>query len=176
LVKYSAWRIEFFPDKIESVFMYVSKYVILMIDAKCLVVYWQPQGHNATTMHAKHATRFHEKARACSSVMNWLRCFHFGEDIVEPGIHSGKPSDSLLNFKILTDLAVFLFHSARTLVGTLKIPRSMIWDHLQKGPFVVVGLRWVPHTLNDVTKRARVTMAESLSKNLREARHKGWRC
>jgi hypothetical protein len=51
----------------------------------------------------------------------------------------------------------------------------MIWNHLQKGCFVIQDLWWVFYKLDDVTKRARVTTAESLLKNLRSAQHQDWR-
>jgi hypothetical protein len=80
LVKRSAWRIEFVQRKKETVNVHGSKYFILMIDAKCLVVYWQPKGHDTATIYEKHVTWFHEKALAYPSVTNWLRRLHFGEN------------------------------------------------------------------------------------------------
>jgi hypothetical protein len=100
-----------------------------MIDAKCLIVQWQSKGHNARTIHAKLATRLHEKGPIYSPVTNCLRHLHSGEDIFEPGIHSAKPLDSLVGFKILMELAGFPFHGARTLASTLRITKSAIWDH-----------------------------------------------
>jgi hypothetical protein len=43
-----------------------------MIDAKCLVAYWQSKGYNATTIHAKLVTGFAEKAHAYSPFLKWL--------------------------------------------------------------------------------------------------------
>jgi hypothetical protein len=34
--------------------------------------------------------------------MNWLRRLDFSEDIFEPGIRFGKPSNRFVDFKILT--------------------------------------------------------------------------
>jgi hypothetical protein len=127
------------------------------------------------SVHAALVVRFCEKAPAYASMMNWLRRLHFSEDIFEPGIQSGKLSDDLVGFKILMKLTVFPFHSVRTLVRTLKIPRSATWDHLQKGPFVAKHVRWVSHRPNDITRRGLVTTAESLFQDLRQARHQGWR-
>jgi hypothetical protein len=109
--------------------MYVSKKVIFMIHDKCLVVYWHSKGHNATTIYEKLVVRFHEEAPAYSSVTNWLRHLGFGENILEPGSHPGKPSGGLTDFEILIELTAFPVHSVRTLVRTLKIPRSTLWDH-----------------------------------------------
>ena len=124
--------------------MYSWKKVIFMIHANCLVVYWHSKGHNARTIYEKLVARFHEEASAYLSVTNWLRRLGFGENILEPGSHPGKPSDGLIDFEILTELTAFRFHSVRTLARTLKIPRSTVWDHLQKGRFVVKHLRRVP--------------------------------
>jgi hypothetical protein len=107
------------------------------LDAKHLVADWQSKGHNAATIDAKLVTRFREKAPSYSSVTNWLRRLHFGEDVFEPGIRSGKPSDGIADFKILTEQTVFPFHSVRAHARALKILRSMIWDHPQKGPFLL---------------------------------------
>jgi hypothetical protein len=91
---------------------------------------WLLTGSPKTTMRQPDTrnllTRFREKAPVYSSVTNWFRRLDFAEDIFEPGIHSGKPSDDLVDFKILTELTAFPFHSVRTLAGTLKIPRSTI--------------------------------------------------
>jgi hypothetical protein len=84
-------------------------------------------------------------------------------------------ADGLIDFEILIELTAFPFHSVRTLAGTLKIPRSTVWDHLQKGRFVVKHLRWVPHILDTARKQTRVTMAEGLLRDLQQARHQGWR-
>jgi hypothetical protein len=110
--------------------MCVQKCAILMNDAKCLIAHWQYKGHIATTLYEKLVTQFHEKAPAYLSVTNRLRRIHFGEDILEPGIHPGKLLDALIDFKILTELTVFPFHNVRTFATTLKIPPSTRWDHL----------------------------------------------
>jgi hypothetical protein len=146
-----------------------------MIHAKCLVVYWHSNGHNATTIYEKLVARFHEEAPTYPSVTNWLRRLGFGENIPEPGSHPGKPSDGLIDFEILIELTAFPFHSVRTLARALKIPRSTVWDHLQKGRFVVKHFRWVPHTLDIAGEQTRVTMAEGLLRDLQQARHQDWR-
>jgi hypothetical protein len=74
-------------------------YIILTIDTKCLVVEWQSKGQNATTIHAKPVAWFREKAPAYSSVTNWLRRLHFGEDIVAPGSIQGNHQMALLTLK-----------------------------------------------------------------------------
>jgi hypothetical protein len=125
---------------------------------------------NSIIVHEKLTHRFCEKALSYSSVTNWLRCLRFGQDIFDPGIRTGKPQYSLIVFSILTELATFPFRSLWTLAGTHEIPRFAIWDRLQKGPFVMKNLRWIPHALEDVIERARVTMAESFSDNLQQAR------
>jgi hypothetical protein len=96
-------------------------------------VYWQSKGYNPTAIHAKLVTRFHEKAAAYSSTIDWLRRVHFGEDILEPRIHSGSRSDSFADFKILIESTVFPFHRVHTMVGIPKIPGSTRWHHLQRG-------------------------------------------
>jgi hypothetical protein len=121
--------------------MYVSKKVIFMIHANCVVVSWHSKGHNATTIYEKLLARFHEEAPADSSVTDWFRRLGFGENILEPGSHPGKPSDGLIDVEILIELTAFPFHSVRTLARTLKIPRSTVWDHLQKERSVVKHLR-----------------------------------
>jgi hypothetical protein len=130
---------------------------MIMIEAKSLVVYWQSKGDNARTIHEKLVARFDENQPAYSSVTNWLRRLQLGEDIFEVGLHPGKPSDGFVDFEMLTELTAFHFHSMRTLAHTLKLPRSMIWDHLNKRPFVVKHFRWIPHRLEDEAKRVRVT-------------------
>jgi hypothetical protein len=127
-----------------------------------LIVYWHSKGHNASAIWDKFRAQFRDEAPAYSSVMNWLRRLGFGEAIREPGGHSGKPSDAVVNLQILTELTEFPFHSVRTLASALKSPRSTVWDHLQKGPFVVKHLRWAPHTLDAAGKRIRVTMSEGV--------------
>jgi hypothetical protein len=131
-----------------------------MTDAKCSVAQWQIKSHIATTTHVKLVARFREKVLAYSSIVNCLRRLHFGEDIFEPGIHSGKSSEGLVDFKILTERAVFSFHNMQTLAVS----------------FVVKHLQWVPHRSDDVIKRARMTTAESLLTNFRQVRHLGSRC
>jgi hypothetical protein len=111
--------------------------MIVMIDLKCLVAYWPSKGHSVTAIHAKLVTWFREKAPAYSSLANWCQCLHFGEGIFKLGIHLGKPSSIFVHFTMLTELTAFTFHSVRTLANTFKIPRSMIWNHFQKGPFVI---------------------------------------
>jgi hypothetical protein len=44
-----------------------------------------------------------------------------------------------------------------------------------KGIFVVKRLRWVLHRFDDISKRARVTTAKSVLKNLRHGGHQAWR-
>jgi hypothetical protein len=118
-------------------------------------------------LHEQRIPRFHEKAPADSSVMNWVRRLRFGEDILEPGIHAGRPPDDLIDFKILMNLTTGPFHSMQTLATALKIPLFTIWDYVRKLSFVVKHLRWVPHPLDSVTRITRVTMAESLLTSLR---------
>jgi hypothetical protein len=89
---------------------------------------------------------------------------------LEPVEKKGKESDGLVDFKILIALTAFPFHSVRTLVSSLKLPRSTIYDHLQRGNFTAKHLVWVPHTLDDCTKQARVEMANSMLKMITEAR------
>jgi hypothetical protein len=79
----------------------------------------------------------------------------------ELGIHSGKPSDSFVDFTILTELTAFPFHSVHTLASTLKVAQSMTWNHLPKEPFVVKHLRWVDRRLDDRTKRTQMTQPSS---------------
>jgi hypothetical protein len=147
-----------------------------MIDVKYLVAYWQREGHNATAIHAKLVIPIREKAQASSSVTDWLRPLRFGEDIFTPGIHSGKQSDGLVDFKILMNPAVFPFCGVQILASTLKIQRSTIWGNLEKALFVVKHSRWVSHRLDDVTKSAWVTTDESVGKDPRQARRQDWRC
>jgi hypothetical protein len=135
------------------------------------VLYWHSKADNATAIWDKHRAQFHAEAPAYSSVTNWLRRLGFGEDIREPGGHPGKPSDGVIDLQILIELTEFPFHSVRTLASALKIPRGTAWDHLQKGPFIVKHLRWVPHTLDAAERRTPVTMSEGLLKDLAQARH-----
>jgi predicted DNA-binding protein YlxM (UPF0122 family) len=76
----------------------------------------------------------------------------------------------------LIALTAFPFHSVGTLASLLKIPRSTIYDHLQRENFTVKQLRWVLHTLADCTKQARVEMATSMLKMITEASHQSWQC
>jgi hypothetical protein len=80
-----------------------------------------------------------------------------------------------VDFKILIALPAFPFHSVRTVASLLKIPRSTIDDHLQRGNFTVKPLKCVPHTIDDCTQQARVKMANSMLKMIAEARHQNWR-
>jgi hypothetical protein len=82
----------------------------------------------------------------------------------EPRIQTRKPSESLLDFKILTESNIFPLRSAWALAGTLKISQSAIWDHSQKRPFVVKQLWWVSHALDGERKRTRAMMARSFLK------------
>jgi hypothetical protein len=125
-------------------------------------------------MPAKFVTRFREKVPVYSSLTNRFRLFHSGENIFELGIHPGKPSEGLVDFKILTELTAVPFHSVQAFVSTPKILRSMIWDDLQQEPCVIKHLQRVPHRLDDVTKRAGVITAQSLLKNFGQARHQSW--
>jgi hypothetical protein len=84
----------------------------------------------------------------------------------------GKKSDGLVDLIALT---AFPFHSVRTLVSSLTIPRSTIYDHLQRGNFTVKHLRLVPNTLDACTKQVRVEMANSMLVMIAEARHQNWR-
>jgi hypothetical protein len=71
-------------------------------------------------------------------------------------------------------LTAFRFHNVRTVGSSLKIPRSTICDHLQIRNLTVKHLRWVPHTLDECTKRARVERANSMLKMMTEAGHQTW--
>jgi hypothetical protein len=93
---------------------------------------------------------------------------------LEPSERRGKESDGLVDFKILLELTAFPFHSVRTLASSLKISHSTIYDHLRRGNFTIKHLRWVPHTLDDDRKRARVEMAYSMLRMIAEARYQGW--
>jgi hypothetical protein len=165
------WKIQISEKKNPPIAAYVYKSTILMIDAKCLLVDCHSKGHNATAIWDKLRAQFHDEALAYSSVTNWLRRPGFREDIREPGGHRGKLSDGLIDLQILIELTEFPFHSVRTLARAPKIPRSMVWDHLQKGPFVVKHLRWVPPTLDAVERRTWVTMSDGLLKDLEQAGH-----
>jgi hypothetical protein len=77
-------------------------------------------------MYEQPFSLFYEKATAYLSVRNWPRRLHFGGDRFEPGIHTDKPSDNLIDFKIRPDLTGFLFRSVRTLASTFMIQRSTI--------------------------------------------------
>jgi hypothetical protein len=77
-----------------------------------------------------------------------------GDDILAPAERKGKESDGLLDFNNLIAATALQFHSFRTLASLPKIPRSTIYDHLQRGNFTVKYLSWVPHTLDDWTERA----------------------
>jgi hypothetical protein len=77
--------------------MYGCKSIILAIATICSVVCWRPRSHNPTTIHEKPVIRFHEKALAYSSVMNWFRCLHFAEDIFEPGSQTGKATEGKID-------------------------------------------------------------------------------
>jgi hypothetical protein len=75
-----------------------------MISSKYLVAYSQSKSYSATNMHAKLVIRFRHKTPAYPSVTIWLRRLHFGQDILEPGIHSRNPSDGLVDVNILKEL------------------------------------------------------------------------
>jgi hypothetical protein len=57
-------------QKRETVVVNIWKYIILMIEAKCLVAYWLFKRQNTTIIHVKLATRFRVKAPASPSVTN----------------------------------------------------------------------------------------------------------
>jgi hypothetical protein len=76
----------------------------------------QSKRHNATMIDGKVITRFFEQGSAYLSVTNWGRRLRFGEQILEPGIHSG--------FLILTPITAFLRHGVPTLASTFKISPS----------------------------------------------------
>jgi hypothetical protein len=99
-----------------------------MTGAKGLAAYWESKGYSLRTIHDKLVTRFHEKAAASSSVTNWLGRLHFGEDIFEPGTHSEKPSNRLVDFTILMELNAFLFTTYTHLLAhsRFRCPRSGI--------------------------------------------------
>jgi transposase len=118
---------------------------------------------------------FGDGAPGYSTVTKWLRRLVCGDDILEPVERKGKESNGLVDFKILIALTAFPFHSVRTLASLRKIPRSTIYDHVQRGNFPVQHLRWVPHTLDDSTKQARLEMAGTMLKMIAEARHQSWR-
>jgi hypothetical protein len=59
--------------------------------------------------------------------------------------------------------------------GQFSIPRSTIYDHLERGNFTGKHSRWVTHTLEECAKPARVDMANSMLKMITEARHQSWR-
>jgi hypothetical protein len=46
LVKHSAWKFQGFPEEIQTGAASVEKSAILMIGAKCLIVFWQSKGHS----------------------------------------------------------------------------------------------------------------------------------
>jgi hypothetical protein len=99
-----------------------------------------------------------------------------GDDILEPVERKGKESDGRVHLKIWIALTVFPFQSVRTLASLLKIPRSTIYGHLQRGNFTDKHLRWIPHTLDECTKRTRVEMANTMLKMIAETRHQSWQC
>jgi hypothetical protein len=146
-----------------------------MLKEKSLVMYWHSKDYDANPIHRKLGTHFGDDSPGYSTVTKWLRRLVCGDNILEPVERKGKKSDGLVDFKILIALTAFPFHSVRTLASSLKIPHSTIYDHLQRGHFTVKHLRWVPHTLDDWAKRARVDMANSILKMIAEARHQSWR-
>jgi hypothetical protein len=141
---------------------------------KSLVIYWHSKDDDANAIHRKLVTHFAGGASRYSTVTKRLRRLVCGDDILEPVERNGKESDGLVDFRILIALTAFPFHSPRTFAGSLKIPRTTICDHLQKGNFIVKHSRWVPHTLDECAQQARVEMANSMLKMIAEARHQSW--
>lgn len=116
-------------------------------------------------------TRFPEKAL--------IHQFRIGSGISISAGMSSNPEFIQVNHrttwlisKLFKSWCCFLFTAWGHLLACLRL-RSTKWDHLQKGRFVVKHLWWVPDALGDVTKRARLTMAESLLKNLQQLRNQG---
>jgi hypothetical protein len=105
----------------------------------------------------------------------WFRRIVCGDDILEPMERKVKNSDGRMDFRNLIALIAFQFHSVRTIVSSLKIPRSTICDHLRIRNFTVKHLKWVPHTLDECPKRARGEMANSMLNMIAEDRHQSWR-
>jgi histone-lysine N-methyltransferase SETMAR len=146
-----------------------------MLKEKSLVIYWHSKDYDANAIHRKLVTHFGDDTPGYSTVTKWLRRLVCGDDILEPVERKGKESGGLVDLKILIAFTAFPFHSVRTFASSPKIPRSTVYDHLQRGNFTVKHLRWVSHTLDDCAKRVRVDMANSMLKMIAEARHQSWR-
>jgi hypothetical protein len=112
-----------------------------MMKEKSLVIYWHSKDSNANVIYRKLVTDFGDGTPGYSTVTKSLRRLVCGDDIMEPVKRKGKEPGALVNFKILATLTAFPFHNVRTLASSLKIPRSTIDDHLQRGNFPVKHLR-----------------------------------
>jgi hypothetical protein len=76
-------------------------------------------------MHTKLVIQFRENGARLLVSYELALTSPFQRGHLRPGTDSGKSLDSLVDFKILTELTGFPFHSVRTLVViTLRIPRS----------------------------------------------------
>jgi hypothetical protein len=146
-----------------------------MMREKSLVIYWHSKDSDANAIYRKLVTDFGDGTPGYSTVTKSLRRLVCGDGILEPVKRKGKELDGLVDFKILATLTAFPFHSVQTLASSLKIPRSTIYDHLQRGNFPVKHLRRIPHTLDECTKWTRVEMANSMLKMIDEARYQSWR-
>jgi hypothetical protein len=123
----------------------------------------------------KLVTLFHQKAPAYWSATNWLPRLPFGEDIVEPGFHTGKPSDNLIDFRIFWRTEqISSSHCADTCWHT----QDSAVDDLESSAKAIICRETFPvgsPGARPSTKRAWVTMAQYLFKNHRQTWHQGCR-
>jgi hypothetical protein len=122
-------------------------------DAKALVIYWHEEHYSATKTYSKWLARAGEAYPAYSAITNWIRALTRGEDIGGHASGGANLPDDKVDTLVINALEESPFHSVRSLVSTIKIPRTTVWRHLHVRGYVVRNLHIVPHMLSLAQKR-----------------------
>jgi transposase len=109
-----------------------------------------------------------------STITDWIRRLHRGEDITRRASSSGRLLDEQINILITGVLEEAPLHSVRSLSSAIKYPRSTVWRYLHAADYTVHHLHHVPRMLTAAQKTERAETAREL-KNVRQSdKHRSW--
>ena len=145
------------------------------LDQRSIVIFLWMQGKNAKDIEHEINDTLGSICVKYSTITKYIRKSKISQ-IPDQGENSEENHDHGENdLKIIEVLNEYPFASVRQIARTTGIPKSTVYFKLtQKLGFVNMHLKWVPHSLNDMQKKTRVSISKQLLKILHSAKHNGW--
>lgn len=130
---------------------------------RSIILHLHNRGNPPSQIHEELVQTYGEEAPSYSTVKYWVRSFRFGVKSVDDAPREGRPNSAIMQQNI-DDIARMIEHDPKIGIRTLAsnthtshgTTATIIHHHLRLKKLYA---KWVPHSLTEVQKEARVRLA-----------------